>query len=159
MANNRIVSIGLLVFCGFFYYQTTLFQSKDLTGLTAAFFPRVILSIIAILSVVMLIKSFFIPQKQIEAQNNKESNVQEKRGWIVWILFALFGVYVFLIQIIGFITSSFLFMSVVYLLIVKGKKPLKKHLVAIGGLLVVAVGISLFFQNVLQVFLPRGVFF
>lgn len=156
MANNRIVSIGLLLFCGFFYYQTTLFQAKNLTGLTAAFFPRVILSIIAILSVVMLIKSFFIPQKRLEAQKNK---VQEKRGWIVWILFALFGVYVFLIQIIGFISSSFLFMSVVYLLIVKEKKPLKKHLVAIGGLLVVSVGISLFFQSVLQVFLPRGIFF
>ncbi|MDF0726576.1 tripartite tricarboxylate transporter TctB family protein [Cytobacillus sp. S13-E01] len=157
MANNRIVSIGLLVFCGFFYYQTTLFQTKDLTGITAAFFPRVILSIIAILSVVMLIKSFFVPQKIVEAQ--KESEVQEKRGWIVWILFALFGVYVILIQVIGFITSSFLFMSVVYLLIVREKRPLKQHLVAIGGLLVVSVGISMFFQTVLQVFLPRGVFF
>lgn len=157
MANNRLVSIGLLLFCGFFYYQSTLIESKELTGLPATFFPRIILGIIAFLSVIMLVKSFFVPDKKTPKSESTEG--KNKKEWIVWLLFALFAVYLVLINVVGFITSSFLYMAAVYLLIVQQKRSWKKHLVAIGGLLAITLGISLFFQSVLHVYLPRGLFF
>ncbi|MGN7296741.1 tripartite tricarboxylate transporter TctB family protein [Ferdinandcohnia sp. SAFN-114] len=157
MANNRLVSIGLLLFCGLFYYQSTLIESKELSGLPATFFPRLILGIIAFLSVIMLIKSFFVPTKVTQKSDSTEG--KSKKEWIVWVLFGLFAVYLVLIDVVGFITSSFLYMATVYLLIVQQKKSWKKHLVAIGGLLAITLGITLFFQGVLHVYLPKGLFF
>ncbi|GAA0327380.1 hypothetical protein GCM10008967_17350 [Bacillus carboniphilus] len=155
MVKDRIAGIVLLLFCGFFYYQSTLVDVKDLTKISAVFFPRLILGLIALLAVVLLIQSFL--KKEVQAKKETEAN-KGKKG-IVWIIFALFGLYVISLELLGFIVASFLFITVTYFLILPEKKPIKTHVFALSGLLVVTIALSLVFEKLLYVFLPQGIFF
>lgn len=155
MAKDRIAGILLLIFCTFFYYQSTFIKVKNLTGLQATFFPRLLLGLIAILATIMIIQSFFKKQKK----SNADEKQPKAKEWVVWAIFGLFGLYVLLIKIIGFIVASFLFMTVVYFIVLPEKKPIKKHVLPLSGLLVVAAILALIFENALNVFLPKGIFF
>jgi putative tricarboxylic transport membrane protein len=154
MAKDRISGILLLIFCAFFYYQSTLIEVKDLTGLQATFFPRLLLGLIAILAIILSIQSFLK-----KGSKKPKEEQQKQKGWVVWVIFAIFGVYISIIQIIGFIMSSFLFMAVVYVIILPDKKPIKSHLITISGLLVISIALSVIFERFLNVLLPKGIFF
>jgi putative tricarboxylic transport membrane protein len=154
MAKDRIAGIILLLFCAFFYYQSTLIEVKDLTGLQATFFPRLLLGLISILVIMMIIQSYIKKEKT----SNKDTT-QSKKGWVVWTIFTLFSIYVLFLKIIGFIISSFLFMAVIYFILLPEKKPVKSYVIALSSLLAITILLTLVFQNFLNVFLPSGIFF
>jgi putative tricarboxylic transport membrane protein len=160
-AKDRIASIVLLLFCAFFYYETFSIKKSDLAGLSAAFFPRLLLGLLALLAILMLIRSFLPSQKKVlKAADEKEPESTKGRGWLVWAVFALFALYIFSLDLLGFILSSFLFMVIIYLLITKGsQRSAKSNVMAIGGLLATAVALFFIFEQMLNVFLPRGIFF
>ncbi len=151
MTKDRIAGVVLLVFCLFFYYQSKLIDIKDLTEITAAFFPRLVLVLIAILAVVLIIQSFLKKEKKKEEKKEKEG--------IVWVIFALLALYILSLDLLGFIISSFIFITIVYLIILPEKRPIKNHVISLSSLLVITIVLSLIFQNVLNVFLPKGIFF
>lgn len=162
MFRDRIASIVLLAFCAFFYYESFGISNKNLTGMEATFFPRVLLGSIAILAIILLIRSFFIKQPAAEKAGPTEATEKKKnQWWTVWLIFALFAVYVVVIDILGFTFSSFLFMAIVYLIAVKipVKSNLKRHALSISFLLVISIALTFIFENFLQVYLPKGIFF
>ncbi|WP_261131043.1 tripartite tricarboxylate transporter TctB family protein [Bacillus sp. Marseille-Q3570] len=154
MTKERIAGAVLLVFCIFFYYQSTSIDTKGLTEISAAFFPRLLLGLIAILTIVMFIQSFLRKEKVKEKKRDKN----QKEG-IVWIIFALFALYILSLGFLGFIISSFIFITLIYLLILPEKRPFKSHVIPLISLLVITVTLSVIFQNVLNVYLPKGIFF
>ncbi|WLD93764.1 tripartite tricarboxylate transporter TctB family protein [Alkalihalobacillus sp. AL-G] len=154
MTKDRIAGVVLLIFCIFFYFQTKLIDIKDLTEISAAFFPRLLLGLIAGLTVVMIIQSFL--KKERKTASEKEKN--EKEG-IVWIIFALFALYILSLALLGFIISSFIFITIVYLIILPVKRPVKSHVIALSSILVITIALSFIFENLLNVFLPTGIFF
>lgn len=157
---DRIASITLLLFCGFFYYQTFSIRTSNLTGLDAPFFPRVLLGTIAALAILMLIRSFLPARKKIHEATEDKQEENKQKGWLVWVIFALFALYILSLKILGFILSSFLFMIIMYLLITKDtQRTLKSHAIAIGGLLATAFILAFIFEKLLNVFLPQGIFF
>lgn len=162
MNRDRIASIVILAFCAFFYYESFGISNQNLTGLEATFFPRVLLVSIGSLSLLLLIKSFFINTAAVEKAELGEGEVDKtKKWWKVPLIFVLFTIYILVIDILGFTISSFLFMTVVYLIAVAApvKKNGKKHAVSIVFLLVVSIMLTFIFENFLQVYLPEGLFF
>ena len=165
MNHDRIAAIVILVFCAFFYYQSFGISDQNLTGLEATFFPRVLLAAIAALALLLLIRSFFIKStavKKVEQGEEGEAADGPRKWWKVPLIFALFAVYILLIDILGFTVSSFLFMTVVYLIAITAtplKKTVKKHAVSIGFLLVVSITLTFIFERFLSVYLPKGLFF
>lgn len=164
MNHDRIAAIVILIFSAFFYYQSFGISNQNLTGLEATFFPRVLLAAIAALALLLLIRSFFIKSaavKKVEQGEDGEEDAKRK-WWKVPLIFALFAVYILLIDILGFTISSFLFMTIVYLIAITAtplKKTFKKHAVSIGFLLVVSITLTFIFERFLSVFLPKGLFF
>ncbi|WP_221567294.1 tripartite tricarboxylate transporter TctB family protein [Alkalihalobacillus sp. TS-13] len=154
MTKEHIAGAVLLLFCIFFYYQSTFIDTKGLTEISAAFFPRLLLGLISILTILMLIQSFLKKEKKTEKKKDKN----QKEG-IVWIIFTLFALYILSLDFLGFIISSFIFITIIYLLILPEKRPVKSHVIPIVSLLVITVTLSVIFQNVLNVYLPKGIFF
>lgn len=155
MAKDRIAGLVLLVFSAFFYYQSTLIDVKELTGLQATFFPRILLGFIAILAIIMIIQSFLKKEKKVASSEKK----QNQKEWIVWVVFALFGLYILALDFVGFVIASFLFVGIVYLIILPEKKSIKKHVFSLSGLLVMIIVLQIVFERFLSVFLPKGIFF
>ena len=164
MNHDRIAGIVILIFCAFFYYQSFGISNQNLTGLEATFFPRILLAAIAALALLLLIRSFFIKSataKKVEQAEEGETGAQRK-WWKVPLIFALFAIYILLIDILGFTVSSFLFMTIVYLIAITAtplKKTVKKHAVSVGFLLVVSITLTFIFERFLSVYLPKGLFF
>jgi putative tricarboxylic transport membrane protein len=156
--NDRMTSLLLLVFCAFFYYQTYKIDTSDIVGINSAFFPRIILGLIALLTVIMLIRSFLSSPVRKERGKEKGTNIETKKGWSVGLVFALFSLYIFSIDIIGFILSSFLFMVGMYFIILKEKRSPKSHVFVFCGLLLTTILLSFFFEQYLDVYLPQGIF-
>jgi len=158
---DRIASICLLLFCTFFYILSYKIDTSNVAKLNAAFFPRFLLGMIAVLTIAMFIKTFFTAGKTTRnVEKNKPLKIKEQREWIIWAIFALFALYIYSLKILGFVISAFLFMLVLYLILIKdNKRNFKRNLFPIGGLFVIAVTLSFIFEKYLQVFLPKGLFF
>jgi len=137
--------IGLFIFSSIMYFFILPKQIKLLTygmyGLSPFVFPKIALSGIMFLSVVLMINSVWKPK---ERQYGKTVN----KSWII--MFFLIG-YLFLIDLIGFLVASsvFLFALMMYL---DRKKWLKYILVIFFFVLINYV----FFEKMLKVMLPRG---
>lgn len=165
MNHDRIAGIVILAFCAFFYYQSFGISNQNLTGLEATFFPRVLLAAIAALALLLLVRSFFIKSaavRKVGLEKEGEEVGAPKKWWKVPLIFVLFAVYILLIDILGFTISSFLFMTIVYLIAITAtrlKKTVKKHAVSIGFLLVVSITLTFIFEKFLSVYLPKGLFF
>lgn len=162
MNHDRIAGIVILVFCAFFYYQSFGISNQNLTGLEATFFPRVLLVSIAALALLLLIRSFFIKSAAVKKVEEGQEVGDRRKWWKVPLIFVLFAIYILLIDILGFTVSSFLFMTVVYLIAITAtplKKTVKKHAVSILFLLVVSITLTFVFEKFLSVFLPKGLFF
>jgi putative tricarboxylic transport membrane protein len=159
---DRLSSIMLLAFCAFFYYATYKIDVSDIVGIDSAFFPRMILGLIAVLALTMLGSTFVSVQaSKTETKEHVEKNNElpiKKRGRIVGAIFALFLLYILGIDFIGFIFASFLFMVAMYFLILEEKRTTKKHVLAMVILLVTTVLLTFFFEQFLDVYLPRGLF-
>lgn len=154
MTKDRIAGLGLLVFCLFFYFQSTFIDVKELTTISAAFFPRLLLGLIATFAVVMLIQSF--TKKGKKAKGPQEKN--QKEG-ITWLIFALFAVYIYILPFVGFIIASFLFIAMVYLILLPKQGSVKSHVLSLLSLLGITIALSIVFEKLLNVFLPKGIFF
>lgn len=162
MNRDRIASIVILAFCAFFYYESFGISTQNLTGLEASFFPRVLLGSIAVLAILLLIRSFIIKKPAAVKKEEAGEGVKEKnKWWQVWVIFALFAVYIFFIDILGFTISSFLFMTVVYFIAVpiSIRENFKRHAISVAFLLLVSVALTFIFETFLQVYLPQGIFF
>lgn len=123
---------------------------ENLTDLGAAFWPRVILVLLLILSVVNLIQGV----KKMKAAGTGITEGISLSGFFKSKLFVgmvLVCVAAFALPQVGFIPTCFLFL-IAYGLLLGDKKYVRLVVVA----LLVTIAIYLVFQGALDIFLPRG---
>ncbi len=134
-------------------WETREIPHPPLIPIGPAFYPRVVLSVFLLLSVLLLISGLRTPRPQREWR---------WRAWFVryrMILgsFLLFGLYVLALPFLGYLLSTALFTAAMQWVL--GRRGLGR----LAGILVVAVGTSVgtyvVFQLYLQVLLPRGALF
>lgn len=146
--------VTILVIASFFLYQTTNIRKLDIgAGLGAEFYPRMILIFIIVLSILSIILAIF---------KNKKVNPDSEKdffSWKVLLMFVSFGIYIYVLDIIGFVIASTIFMMFVYVMLVDKKKSWKTNIITIICLFLSALAVSIIFENYLNVFLPKGILF
>ncbi|CEA03008.1 Tripartite tricarboxylate transporter TctB family protein [Jeotgalicoccus saudimassiliensis] len=146
--------IIILLVASFFLYQTTNIKTLDIVaGLGADFYPRVILIFIIVLSALSIIISI------IKNRNLKSYSDKESFSWKVLLMFISFGIYIWALDVIGFVIASTIFMMFVYILLIDKKKNWKVNIITVICLFLSALVVSFIFENYLNVFLPKGLFF
>ena len=155
-----VIAVVLLVFCGVFFWSSFDIRQTDYGNMMASTWPRVILAVLAFLSVIYLVQSLRRgPEGEAADTAPRQPGI---RGWIahwrnpLW-CFALFYAYVATLPVLGMLIGgvSFVFVLMCVLGGWEGRKPLIHAAVA---MLMIGSIWSLFTFG-LGVMLPRGVIF
>jgi putative tricarboxylic transport membrane protein len=155
MTRDRILSVSLLLIVAFLFIETFNFPGKsDLHMFSSAFYPRILLSIFGVLSLILCIRAF-LPQKSKPNQRREQASLQS--FWIeygkVIVLFILTGAYVLSLNQVGFLLATlvFMFFSQAVLMGWKNRKNLMLNVTVsiVATFLVYGV-----FNYVLRIMLP-----
>lgn len=142
---DLILSVLILIISFVFYLQT-----KTLTP-PADIFPKVVIMILSVLGTILLIKTLFIRKNDNDEEMQDEIN--QKKKWIS--ITSLIG-YVILMPILGFYTTSVIFLISLSLYLagekVTIKRILKSMIVSLSVVCILYIGFSLF----LKIPVPSG---
>ncbi|MFC0472532.1 tripartite tricarboxylate transporter TctB family protein [Halalkalibacter kiskunsagensis] len=156
-----LIGIALIVLCILIYSQSGDFPQFNETTLNPGSFPQLIAILLALLSLILIIlkgKELLSQKAEIHKKNVseylKELFVEYK---LVFIAIVNLFLYIFLMQFIGFVVTTIIFIIVTGLII--GPKK-KKDIVKISIIsVVITVTAYIFFENVLYVRFPSGILF
>jgi len=155
MRRDTAIGIGLLVFCGILYWQAGLVSVPPFIPIGPSFYPRVMLIFLAGLAV-WLIAEDLLKKRPSAGEAKKAAGPAPNYRRVLW-GFLIFLGYVACLDLIGFVTSTFLFILGLSWAI--GPRNIRE----IPKLFAVAVGTALvcylLFEKYLYVFLPRGLLF
>jgi len=143
--SDRLAAIVLLVICGVLWYEVLPYS------MLASFFPKIVLGVLALLSLILLVRSSIKGEKTWLFQD-----IDKK-----YIIFAvvILALWIGMIPLLGFLISSIIFFTMLVWLMGKRKTSISSILVAF---VVVCCIVSVFyyiFKEVLLVPLPGGIFF
>lgn len=143
------IGLGLLGFCGVMYWQAGLAPAPPFVPYGPAFYPRVILLVLAGLAVWLLVETW---SHRSHAAPKQADQAPDYRRVVLG--FAIFLAYVGGLNILGFLTTTFLFvLGMSWALGPRRTAELPKLLALAFG---TTVGTFLLFEKYLNVFLPRG---
>lgn len=153
MHRDAVVGGLLTLLSVFMLWQTREIPHPPLIPIGPAFYPRAVLSVFVLLSLLLLISGL------------RATGQARAWDWRAWFLryrvilgsFVLFGLYVLAMPSLGYLLSTALFTALFQWLL--GRRGLRR-LPAISAVAVVtSVGTYVVFQLYLHVFLPRGILF
>lgn len=140
---NRVIGLVLIIFGIWIIYRTYSFPNLNVTETGPGFFPRITAIGIIILSLILIIKSFIIPDE------NKVKFLDYKKVLIV------IGIMIFYVTgflILGFITSSIISLTAIMYLM-----GLRKKILILSASLISTITIYFVFTQVFNVPLPEGI--
>lgn len=143
---DRLSALIILGLCALFYAQ-----SRDFTPYSALF-PRVVIVILAVLALLLLVISFVRP----EAGKVFDRSAITVKYLTVLATLLLMIAWIVFVSILGFLTASILFFSLISIVLDrKNKRPLQ-ILRKVGLIAVTVTGLFLFFSRLLFVPFPGG---
>lgn len=142
--SNIIASILVILVGIFFYYQAELLPGTDLNEFGPALMPRIYSAILIILGIILFVQS-------LKVQQNMEPKEKLK---FVLISMGIFIGAVFLIPFLGFYLIAFLFLLLFFRI-----TGVKKRTIIVGIPTATVIMIYLFFERLLSVPIPKGMFF
>lgn len=155
MRRDTGIGVGLLTFCGLLYWQAGLVSAPPFVPIGPAFYPRVILILLAGLAVWLITEDLLrrrAPAKKAAKPTGPASNYRK-----VLLGFIIFLGYVAGLSLIGYLMATFLF--VLGLSWTIGPRNVRE----MPKLVVIAIGTTLatylIFEKYLYVFLPQGLLF
>jgi putative tricarboxylic transport membrane protein len=139
---NLMASVIVIFFAGFFYYQANQLPSTNINEFGPALMPKIYSVILLILGIFLLFQSLRLKRERV------------KTGKSVLITMGVLILTVFLIPILGFYLVAWLFLILFFWIT---KQRTRKILIAIP--LSTIIIIYLFFERLLSVPIPKGMFF
>ncbi len=154
---RTILSAGILA-VSLFYFLYALFciESRHVRGVPdSAFIPSIVGGAMVLLSVVMTLDDF---KKDRAAAGTEERKAEKKENLNVLGTAVLLLVYISLIEPLGFLIASVLYLFVQFLYLTPSDKLKKPKTYVVYGLiaLVASGGIYFLFLNVFNLILPAG---
>lgn len=135
---NLLLSIILVAVCVVFYYMTSKLPSE------ATIYPLFVITLLFLLTLIQLFISYF---KKNDEESTSFKNLEFKQLLFVTISS---GVYVFLMNFVGYVTTTLIYVAVILLGLGVNKKT--SFAVSFGFAIIVFV----IFKVLLRVPLPRG---
>jgi len=143
--NKDVLGGGILVLFSLWFYLTSqAIPTGSITGMPPSFFPSFLAICLGVCSVSLLVKGI----KDV-LQGKPETSSQTKDGKTVLFLLGFLTLYVFLLNIIGFIVTTILYLTAVMLLLKAGS--IKKILLIS---VVITLGTYYIFGNLFNIPLP-----
>ncbi|WP_209121906.1 tripartite tricarboxylate transporter TctB family protein [Alkalihalobacillus sp. BA299] len=156
-----LIGIALIIICIVIYSQSGDFPYFNEVHLNAGSFPKLIAVLLGILSLMLVIskaKELLSQKAEIAKLDLREylRGVYKEHKLVFFTLISLF-LYIFIMQFIGFVLTTIVFIITTGLII----GPKKKKNIFIISVVAVVITFStyLFFENVLHVRFPSGLFF
>ena len=154
MTLNRdsLIALCLILMCGGLMLASFEIREPDYGVLSPAAWPRLIIIIISILSVIYLLQSIGMPKERKDATPRKTISEFILYWRNVIAVFSIFAVYLITLPYLGMLIGNVLF-SFILLTVLGGWSSILMHLlVALGA----SGGMWFLFTFALEVFLPRG---
>ncbi|MDQ0256626.1 hypothetical protein J2S74_004048 [Evansella vedderi] len=156
-----LIGIVIIILCIIIYFQSGDFPYFNEVHLNAGSFPKLIAILLAFLSLILVIskvKELLSKRAELEKVDVKVyvKKLIKEYKLVFFTLFSLLG-YIFLMQYIGFIVTTILFIIVTGYVI--GPKSKKDLLIISLVSVIITFSVYAFFQNVLHVRFPTGVLF
>ncbi len=143
---DRISALIVLGLCTLFYLEARDFSPYS------ALFPRVVIIILAALASLLLIHSYIRPEA---GKVFDRTQITVKYLTVLTSLLLMIA-WIFFMNLLGFLTSSIIFFSLITIILDrKHKRPLQ-ILQKVGLVAVTVTGIFLFFSRLLYVPFPSG---
>jgi putative tricarboxylic transport membrane protein len=151
MSRDGWIGVGFLAFSGWLYANLDKIPANPFVPIGPAFYPRFVLLLIIVLTLLLILQDLIAPQKQKEGVR--------LRNWLksyraTLLSFSLFSLYVFLLPKLGYLVATILFVSSVQWLLGQSlwRRLPTSLLIGIGT----SVVTYMLFEKYLHVFLPRG---
>jgi hypothetical protein len=155
MRRDTAIGVGLLAFCGLLYWQTWLISAPPFIPIGPAFYPRIVLILLAGLAVWLIAKDLF-PRRRPNTKTADAAGPAPNYGKVL-IAFIIFLGYVAGLGFIGYPAATFLFvLGLSWSIGPRNVRELPKLLVIA---IVTTAATYLIFERYLYVFLPRGLLF
>ena len=143
------LSIGMLVL-------TRGLAQSSLVPIGPDFYPRIVLTIMAVLSAMMVAFDLWRPKSTAAPATAGAEPAPEKRNYrLVGVTFAVFAAYVVLLPLLGYRLSTFIFMAALQLVFERPRSA-RRWIVLLVSALVTAALTYPVFEHYLSVLLPRG---
>ncbi len=149
---NYITSALLVLIAGYIFKESSGLMNVDKKDIGPGFYPNLIAGIMIILAIALFVQTL---RNHEPEEKKKERSPMAIKPYIAMVLLVL---YIFLMNKIGFIITSVLFMMILTYLFF-GTEFRKNLLPSLCISVMVPVGIYLLFHNLLKVPLPRGILF
>jgi hypothetical protein len=155
MGRDAGIGVGLLAFCGLLYWQAGLVSVPPFIPIGPAFYPRVILILLAGLSLWLIAEDLL--KGRVPARGAKKPTGPMPNYGRVLLAFFVFLGYVVGLSLIGYLAATFLFvLGLSWSIGPRNIREMPKLVVVAIG---TAVATYLVFEKYLYVFLPRGLLF
>ena len=155
MNRDAITAILLLVLCGVLFWQTFYIREVPFSQVGAEVWPRVVLVLLTILSVIYLFKSLAEPPPASDQPFNLKTWLNTYKNPII--CFVMFFVFMLALPYLGMLLAGILFVFITQTLI-GGASP--RHLLVHAVIAVLSVGgMWAVFTYALRVILPAGELF
>ena len=145
---NTIIAVIGLVMSGYAWISSVKFPTDAYTGISSAFFPRIMATCLAACCVALLIKTF-VMKKESEFDS---ITLKDRRNREVLIGIILAFIFVETIKPVGFLVVSPIYMFLMMWLL-----EYRKLKISIPVAVVFPVVVYLLFRNVLKIMLPLGI--
>jgi putative tricarboxylic transport membrane protein len=155
MRRDTGIGIGLLALCGLLYWQVGLVSAPPFVPIGPAFYPRVILILLAGLAVWLIAEDLLrrrTPTRKAVKHDGVAPNYRR-----VLLGFIIFLAYVAGLSLIGYLVATFLFVLGLSWSI--GPRNVREIPKLVTIAVVTTLATYLIFEKYLYVFLPRGLLF
>ena len=155
MGRDTSIGVGLLALCGLLYWQAGLVSVPPFIPIGPSFYPRVMVIFLAGLAVWLIAEDLF--KRRTSARETKKATGPAPNYRRVLWGFLIFLGYVACLDLIGFVTSTFLFiLGLSWAIGPRNAREIPKLFAVAAGTALVCY---LLFEKYLYVFLPRGLLF
>ena len=151
------IGLGLLALSGILYWQAGLAPVPPFVPYGPAFYPRVVLILLAAFALWLVVESVIRPGGVASTRPTAKAVAERPNYRLVAICFVVLGGYVAGLSVFGYFGSTFVFVLGLGWLMGprRGRELPKLTFIAAGTTLVT----YLVFEKYLHVFLPRGLWF
>lgn len=151
---NVSIGIGSVVFGAFFFISALGIKEAKASSASASLFPKIITAMMVIMGLLLLLREYV-------RMHNGSSNpkpIQIKNGKLMLVFCASMLLYALLLEILGFLICTFLYLTAMAILLDKeNSRRSMLYKVLFGGLLTAAI--YLMFNNFFNASLPIGMIF
>ena len=151
MHRDAVVGGILALLSVFLLWETREISHPPLIPISPAFYPRVVLSVFLLLSLLLLISGLRTPR----AARAWDGRMWFIRYRVILSSFLLFGLYTLTMPLLGYLLSTALFTAAMQWLL--GRREFRRWPVILAVALGTSVGTYVVFETYLHVLLPRGI--